>query len=90
MKTTIVLCLLTSALAGCMSYDEGRVGPLGSTIYDIHYQQIADKAQAAAPGSEVSATGTDGPLTEKVMDNYRGVTGDARQVGQPIQINIGN
>ena len=52
--------------------------------------ECADKAQAAAPGSEVSATGTDGPLTEKVMDSYRGVTGDAQQVGQPIQINIGN
>ncbi|MFI8746636.1 hypothetical protein ACIGKL_15930 [Pseudomonas sp. NPDC077186] len=90
MKTMIPLCLLASALAGCMSYDEGRVGPLGSTIYDIHYQQIADKAQAANPGTDVSPVGTDGPLTEKVMDGYRGVTGDAQQVGQPIQINIGN
>jgi hypothetical protein len=24
------------------------------------------------------------------MDGYRGVTGDAAQVAQPIQINIGN
>ncbi|WPC06930.1 hypothetical protein SBP02_09320 [Pseudomonas benzenivorans] len=90
MKTMIPLCTLAFALAGCMTYEEGRVGPLGSTVYDVHYQQIADKQQAAAPGTEVSATGTDGPLTEKVMDGYRGVTGDAQQVGQPIQININN
>jgi len=90
MKTMISLCLLAFALAGCMTYDEGRVGTLGSTVYDIHYQQIADKAVAANPGTEVSPTGTDGPVIERVMDGYRGVTGDASQVGQPIQINIGN
>lgn len=90
MKRMIALTLLLLGTTGCMTYEEGRVGPLGSTVYDIHYQQIADKALAAAPGTDVSATGTDGPLTEKVMDGYRGVTGDAQQVGQPIQINIGN
>ncbi|MDX1724272.1 MAG: hypothetical protein R3355_14340 [Pseudomonas sp.] len=73
-----------------MTYEEGRVGPLGSSIYDIHYQQIADKALAANPGTEVSPSGTDGPLIERAMDSYRGVTGDATQVAQPIQINIGN
>ncbi|WP_256573167.1 hypothetical protein [Pseudomonas sp. CC6-YY-74] len=73
-----------------MTYEEGRVGPLGSTIYDTHYQQIADKTLAANPGTEVSPAGSDGPLIERVMDGYRGVTGDAQQVGQPIQINIGN
>ncbi|MNR46569.1 hypothetical protein D3C85_1655600 [compost metagenome] len=73
-----------------MTYEEGRVGPLGSSIYDVHYQQIADKQVAANPGSEVSPSGTDGPLTENVMNGYRGVTGDATQVAQPIQINIGN
>lgn len=90
MKTMIPLCMLAFALVGCMTYDEGRVGPLGSTVYATHYQQIADKPKAAKPGSEVSATGVDGPLTEKVMDGYRGVTGDAAQVAQPIQINIDN
>lgn len=90
MKTMIPLCMLAFALVGCMTYDEGRVGPLGSTVYDTHYQQIADKPKAAKPGSEVSVTGVDGPLTEKVMDGYRGVTGDAAQVAQPIQINIDN
>lgn len=90
MKTMIPLCMLILALAGCMTYEEGRVGPLGSSIYDVHYQQIADKQVAANPGSEVSPSGTDGPLTEKVMDGYRGVTGDATQVAQPVQINIGN
>ncbi|MCY1419208.1 hypothetical protein D9M71_347920 [compost metagenome] len=59
-------------------------------MYATTYQQIADKELAANPGTEVSPTGIDGPLTEQVMDNYRGVTGDAGQVAQPIQINIGN
>lgn len=90
MKRMIALTFLLLGTTGCMTYEEGRVGPLGSTVYDTHYQQIADKALAAAPGTDVSATGTDGPLTEKVMDGYRGVTGDAAQVGQPIQINIDN
>lgn len=90
MKTMISLCLLAFPLAGCMTYDEGRVGTLGSSVYQTHYQQIADKELAANPGTEVSPTGTDGPVTEKVMDGYRGVTGDAAKVGQPIQINIGN
>ncbi|MNZ69563.1 hypothetical protein D3C78_878670 [compost metagenome] len=89
MKTLIPLMLLTT-LAGCMTYEEGRVGDLGYTVYATTYQQIADKEVAANPGTEVSPTGIDGPLTEQVMDNYRGVTGDAGQVAQPIQINIGN
>jgi hypothetical protein len=63
---------------------------LGYSVYETHYQQIADKQLAANPGTEISPTGTDGPLTEKVMDGYRGVTGSAAQVAQPIQINIGN
>jgi len=90
MKTMISLCLLVFTLSGCMTYEEGRVGSLGYSVYDTHYQQIADKSLAANPGTELSPAGTDGPLTEKVMDGYRGVTGDARQVGQPIQININN
>ncbi len=89
MKALIPLMLL-GTLAGCMTYEEGRVGELGSTVYLTHYQQIADKEVAANPGTEVSPTGIDGPLTEQVMDKYRGVTGDAGQVAQPIQINIGN
>ncbi len=89
MKALVALMLLTT-LSGCMTYEEGRVGEFGSTVYLTHYQQIADKELAANPGTEVSATGVDGPLTEKVMDDYRGVTGNASQVGQPIQINIGN
>ena len=90
MKRIIVVTVLLLGVSSCMTYEEGRVGPLGSTVSAIHYQQIADKDTAAAPGSEVSATGTDGPLTERVLEGYRGVTGDAAQVGKPIQINIGN
>ncbi len=89
MKTVISLGLLAFALVGCMTYDEGRVGTLGYSVYQTHYQQIADKQLAANPGTEVSPTGTDGPVTEKLMDGYRGVTGDAAQVAQPLQINIG-
>lgn len=89
MKALIPLMLLTT-LTGCMTYEEGRVGELGSTVYATTYQQIVDKELAANPGTEVSPTGIDGPLTEQVMDNYRGVTGDAGQVAQPIQINVGN
>jgi len=88
MKVLIPLMLLT-ALSGCMTYDEGRVGELGSTVYSTTYQQIADKERAANPGTEVSPTGIDGPLTESVMDGFRGTTGDANQVAQPIQINVG-
>lgn len=90
MKTMISLCVLAFALAGCMTYDEGRVGSTGYSVYQTHYQQIADKQLAANPGTEVSPTGSDGPVVERVMDGYRGVTGDAAQVAQPIQINIGN
>jgi hypothetical protein len=90
MKSLILIVLSLATLSACMHYREGRVGPLGSTVYQTHYQQIADKSVAANPGIEVSPTGTDGPVTEKVLDGYRGVTGDAAQVGQPIQINIGS
>jgi len=90
MKTMIPLCVLAFALSGCMTYEEGRVGPLGSSVYQTTYQQIANKEVAASPGTEVSPTGTDGPLTEKVLDGFRGATGKAEQIGQPIQINIGN
>lgn len=89
MKALIPLMLVTT-LAGCMTYEEGRVGELGSTVYATTYQQIADKEVAANPGTDVSPTGTDGPMTEQVMDTYRGVTGDAGEVAQPIQINMGN
>ena len=68
MKALIPLMLLTT-LAGCMTYEEGRVGDLGSTVYATTYQQIADKELAANPGTEVSPAGIDGPLTEQVMDN---------------------
>lgn len=76
MKIMIPLYMLIFALAGCMRYDEARVGSLGYSVYDTHYQQIADKPRAASPGTAVSSAGIDGPLTEKV--------------GRPIQINIGN
>ena len=89
MKAIWPLALLLLGLSGCMTYEEGRVGPLGTSVSQTAYQQIANKEVAASPGTEVSPTGTDGPLTEKVMDSFRGVTGDAAQVGQPIQINIG-
>lgn len=88
MKTLMMLIALVLLPAGCMTYDEGRVGELGDTVYATHYEQIADKQRAANPGTEPSAVGTDGPLTEKVLEGYRGKTSDARQVGQPIQINI--
>lgn len=90
MKRMIVLTLLLLGPSACMTYDEARVGPVGYSVYQTHYQQIADKERAANPGTEVSAEGSDGAVSEKVMDGYRGVTGDARQVAQPIQINIGN
>lgn len=89
MKALIPLMLLTT-LGGCMTYEEGRMGELGSTVYATTYQQIADKELAANPGTEVSPTGTDGPLTENVMDAFRGVTGDATQVAQPIEIQMSN
>lgn len=90
MKSILVPWLALFLLSGCMTYEEGRVGSLGYTVYQTHYQQIADKERAANPGTEISASGTDGPLTERAMEAYRGKTGNAQQVGQPIQINIGN
>lgn len=62
--------------------------PLGYSVYQTTYQQIADKQVAANPGTELPAAGADGPLLEKVINGYRGVTGDAQQVGQPIQIQV--
>lgn len=88
MNTLILLSLSLLTLSAC--YRDARVGPLGSTVNQTLYQQIANKEVAANPGSEISPVGTDGPLTEKVLDRYRGVTGKAEQVAQPIQINIGN
>lgn len=88
MKTLMLLLPLTMLPLGCMTYDEARVGPLGQSVYATHYEQIADKETAANPGTEPSAVGTDGPMTEKVLDDYRGKTGDAKQVSQPIQINV--
>lgn len=88
MKALVPLMLLTT-LSGCMSFEEGRVGELGHTVYLTQYQQIADKERAANPGTEVSPTGTDGPLVENVMDRFRGVTGDAHKIARPIQINVG-
>lgn len=88
MRNMIVCCALLSGLSGCMSYDEGRVGPLGYSVYQTTYQQIADKQVAANPGTELPPAGPDGPLLEKVMNDYRGATGDAQQVGQPIQIQV--
>ncbi|WP_410951795.1 hypothetical protein [Pseudomonas sp. S1(2024)] len=90
MRSMIVCCALLSGLSGCMSYDEGRVGPLGYSVYQTTYQQIADKQVAANPGTELPAAGPDGPLLEKVIDGYRGATGEAQQVGQPIQIKFGD
>lgn len=72
MRSMIVCCVLLSGLSGCMSYDEGRVGPLGYSVYQTTYQQIADKQVAANPGTEVPAAGSDGPLLEKVINSYRG------------------
>ncbi|WP_349569618.1 hypothetical protein [Azotobacter salinestris] len=88
MKAMLPLSLLLLAMGGCMHFEEGRVGPLGTSVYETHYQQIADKRQAADPGTEVSPTGIDGPLTENVLNSFRGVTGNAKQVAQPIQIKM--
>lgn len=88
MKTLFLSALMLTAVSGCMTYEEGRVGSLGQTIYATHYEQIANKELAANPGTEVSPTGVDGPVTEKALEGYRGKTGDASQIGQPIQINI--
>jgi hypothetical protein len=90
MRSMIVCCALVSGLSGCMSYDEGRVGPLGYSVYQTTYQQIADKHVAANPGTELPPAGPDGPLLEKVINGYRGATGDTQQVGQPIQIQLSN
>lgn len=90
MKRMLVLTLLMLGPSACMTYDEARVGPLGSSVQQTLYQQIADKELAASPGSELSPDGTDGPLVERAMDGYRKVGADPSQVAQPIQINIGN
>lgn len=88
MKTLFLPVLMLTAVSGCMTYEEARVGSLGQTIYATHYEQIANKELAANPGTEVSPSGVDGPVTEKALEGYRGKTGDASQIGQPIQINI--
>lgn len=88
MKALIPLFPLALSLAGCMTYDEGRVGHLGQSVYATNYEQIADKERAANPGSAPAAAGNDGPVIERALDGYRGKTGDAKQVGQPININI--
>jgi len=90
MKRMIILSgLLLPLLSGCMGYDEARVGPLGSSINQTLYQQIDNKELAANPGTEISPTGTDGPQTERVLEAYRGVTGDVQQVRQPIDMEMG-
>jgi hypothetical protein len=88
MKSLSLLLALGASMSGCMTYDEGRVGHLGQSVYATNYEQIADKERAANPGSAPSAAGTDGPLTEHVLKGYRGKTSDAEQVARPIEINI--
>lgn len=88
MKMLILLVLALSTLSSCMFFREARVGRLGQSVNSTLYEQIADKPTAANPGVEVSSVGSDGAKMEKVMDGYRGKTGDANQVGQPIQINV--
>jgi len=87
---TLSFAILFVVLAGCIPYQDGRVGSLGSSVNAALYQQIADKGTAANPGIALSREGGDGPLTEHVLDGYRGITGDAAQIAQPIQINVGN
>ena len=82
--------ILFILLAGCIPYQEGRVGSLGHSVNAALYQQIADKGVASNAGTALSPEGSDGPLTEQILDGYRGITGDAAQVAQPIQINVGN
>jgi hypothetical protein len=43
MKRMIVLTLLLLGPSACMTYDEARVGTQGYSVYQTHYQQIADK-----------------------------------------------
>ena len=90
MKLIIPFCLIALSSGCVMDYEEGRVGTLGYSVYQTTYQQIADKERAANPGTEISSSGRDGPMTEKAMEGYRGATGKAESVGQPIEINIGN
>lgn len=88
MKNLPCACLL-ALLAGCIPYQEGRVGPLGSTVNATLYQQIADKNVARAPGMALSPAGVDGPLIEQALEGYRGTSGEANPIAQPIQINVG-
>ncbi|MBC9250480.1 hypothetical protein A9179_09365 [Pseudomonas alcaligenes] len=88
MKILILPALLIGLATGCVTYNEGRVGTQGESVYATTYEQIADKERAANPGTSVPPSGLDGPVVEKVMDGYRGKTGDAEQIRQPIQINI--
>jgi len=89
MKALLPLLLL-AGLAGCMSYESARVGATGSSVQATLYQQVADKERAASPDSGPASAGLDGPLSESVIDAYRGVKGDAGQVTQPIRIDMGN
>ncbi|MCL7461216.1 hypothetical protein [Pseudomonas sp. NW5] len=75
-------------LSGCMSYDLARVGEQGETVRAVQYSQIVDQPRAADPGTELSPAGTDGPLTENVINAYRAAKGEARQVSKPIEIRV--
>lgn len=90
MKLIIPFCVLMLTCGCVMTYEEGRVGTLGYSVYQTTYQQIADKDRAANPGTGVSPSGMDGPMTERAMEGYRGATGKAENIGQPIEINIDN
>ena len=88
MKKLPGACLL-ALLAGCIPYQEGRVGPLGSSVNATLYQQIADKNVARAPGTALPPAGVDGPLVEQALEGYRGASDEANPIAQPIQINVG-
>lgn len=90
MKLLIPFSLMAVSCGCVMTYEEGRVGTLGYSVYQTTYQQIADKERAANPGTEVSSAGMDGPLTEQAIEGYRGATGKAETIGQPIEIKIEN
>lgn len=84
MKTVFVLGC-AALVAACTTYEEARVGSLGSTVQAVHYQQIADKTTAAEPGTALPP-GADGPRTERVLKGYREAHGDAERVAEPIRI----
>lgn len=79
-------CALALTLASCAA---SRVDAnFGDAVQSTVDGQIYDPVAANSPSPD-AVTGTDGQRMEAVMESHRGQSGNGANVGQPIEIGVG-